>query len=73
MSEACPVFLAGVAEREGAWVTSGGRVLTVCARGTDLAKARSQAYAALASIRFEGMHFRRDIGAKGLRAPPSTP
>ena len=34
---------------------------------------RAQAYAALASIRFEGMHFRRDIGAKGLRAPPSTP
>ena len=41
-----------------------------CARaGADLAEARSQAYAATAHIRFEGMHFRRDIGAKGLRAP----
>ncbi|ATB26860.1 phosphoribosylamine--glycine ligase [Melittangium boletus] len=69
----CPVFVAGVAERDGAWLTAGGRVLTVCARGADLAEARAQAYAAVESIRFEGMHFRRDIGAKGLRAPAVTP
>ena len=65
----CPVFAAGVEEKGGAWLTAGGRVLTVCARGADLAEARSQAYAATARLRFEGMHFRRDIGAKGLRAP----
>jgi phosphoribosylamine--glycine ligase len=64
------VFLAGVESREGALVTSGGRVLTVCARGSDLADARTRAYAAAAALRFEGMHFRRDIGAKGLRATP---
>jgi phosphoribosylamine--glycine ligase len=65
----CPVFAAGVEEKGGAWLTAGGRVLTVCARGADLAEARSQAYAATAHLRFEGMHFRRDIGAKGLRSP----
>ncbi|MFY0568864.1 phosphoribosylamine--glycine ligase [Archangium lansingense] len=69
VSASCPVFAAGVEEKGGAWLTAGGRVLTVCARGTDLAEARSQAYAATAHIHFEGMHFRRDIGAKGLRAP----
>jgi len=64
------VFLAGVEAREGALVTAGGRVLTVCARGADLAEARTKAYATAAGIRFEGMHFRRDIGARGLRATP---
>ena len=53
-------------ERDGALVTAGGRVLTVCARGDDLGQARERAYAAVAGIRFEGMHFRRDIGARGL-------
>jgi phosphoribosylamine--glycine ligase len=67
------VFVAGVEEKAGGWFTAGGRVLTVCARGVDLAEARSRAYAATASIRFEGMHFRRDIGAKGSRAPIMTP
>ena len=64
------VFLAGVEARDGALVTAGGRVLTVCARGKDLAEARTKAYATAAGIRFEGMHFRRDIGARGLRATP---
>ncbi|MCP3101367.1 phosphoribosylamine--glycine ligase [Myxococcus sp. K15C18031901] len=62
------VFLAGVEQRADALVTSGGRVLTVCARGEDLARARERAYAAVAAVRFDGMHFRRDIGAKGLKA-----
>ncbi|MFL5347310.1 MAG: phosphoribosylamine--glycine ligase [Hyalangium sp.] len=64
------VFMAGVEQKDGALVTAGGRVLTVCARGKDLAQAREQAYAAISGIRFEGMHFRRDIGARGLRAAP---
>ena len=64
------VFLAGVEEQDGAIVTAGGRVLTVCARGQDLVEARERAYAAISGLRFEGMHFRRDIGARGLRAAP---
>ncbi|MCP3142593.1 phosphoribosylamine--glycine ligase [Pyxidicoccus xibeiensis] len=62
------VFLAGVEEQDGALVTSGGRVMTVCARGEDLARARERAYAAAAAVRFDGMHLRRDIGARGMKA-----
>ncbi|ADO72956.1 phosphoribosylamine--glycine ligase [Stigmatella aurantiaca] len=64
------VFVAGAEAKGGAIVTSGGRVLTVCARGDTLVEARARAYEAVAGIRFEGMHFRRDIGARGLRAAP---
>ncbi|XXF75623.1 phosphoribosylamine--glycine ligase [Myxococcaceae bacterium GXIMD 01537] len=64
------VFIAGAETKDGALVTSGGRVLTVCARGADLADARARAYQAVSAVRFEGMHYRRDIGAKGLRAAP---
>lgn len=56
------VFHAGTAQQDGQLVTSGGRVLAVTAVGPDFATARSHAYAALAQITFEGMHFRRDIG-----------
>jgi len=64
------VFMAGVEAKDGALLSAGGRVLTVCARGSDLVEARQRAYAAISGIRFEGMHFRRDIGARGLRAAP---
>ncbi len=60
------VFHAATARRDGAFVTSGGRVLTVVAGGADIAAARTRAYEAAASIRFEGMQYRRDIGLKAL-------
>ena len=62
----CQVFQAGTAMRDGALVTAGGRVLTVCAHGPSLAEARANAYGAVSRISFEGMQFRRDIGARGL-------
>ncbi|NTX14127.1 phosphoribosylamine--glycine ligase [Myxococcus sp. CA056] len=68
--EDATVFVASAEMRDGVLVTSGGRVLTVCARGDDLARARERAYAAVAAVRFEGMHFRHDIGVKGLKAAP---
>jgi len=43
-------------------VTAGGRVLTLVGRGNTLTAARSQAYAALTSLRFRGLHYRGDIG-----------
>ena len=46
---------------------AGGRVLGVTALGPDLATAQKNAYDAVALIRMEDMHFRRDIGSKGLR------
>ena len=60
------VFHAGTAERNGKLVTAGGRVLGVTATAADLATAVARAYAAVGDITFEGMHFRRDIGRKGL-------
>jgi phosphoribosylamine--glycine ligase len=65
--EGVHVFHAGTAERDGKLVTAGGRVLGVTAVADDLATALRRAYAAVGDIHFEGMHFRRDIGRKGLQ------
>jgi len=60
------VFHAGTRlDGEGRLVTAGGRVLGVTARGKTFEEARARAYAAVAGIRFEGMHFRKDIGMRG--------
>jgi phosphoribosylamine--glycine ligase len=58
------VFHAGTALRDGRLVTSGGRVLGVTATAADVPGAIDAAYAAVARIRFEGMHYRRDIGRR---------
>ena len=44
-------------------VTSGGRVLNVTAVGDTLENALSRAYEAVEHVYFEGMYYRRDIGA----------
>ena len=61
------VFHAGTRRSGDVLVTSGGRVLTVCAQGLDVADARARAYAGLAAVNFEGMHARRDIGLEPVR------
>jgi phosphoribosylamine--glycine ligase len=58
------VFHSGTARRGTDIVTAGGRVLSVCALGADVTAARERAYAALQSIQFRGMHFRKDIGCR---------
>jgi phosphoribosylamine--glycine ligase len=66
-AEAIPgveVFHAGTARRDGRLVTAGGRVLGVTAVGDDVPRAIEAAYGAVSRIRFEGMHFRRDIGRR---------
>jgi phosphoribosylamine--glycine ligase len=60
------VFQAGTRMGPQGLETSGGRVLGVTARGADLAAAMANAYAAVGKVRFDGMHYRRDIGRKGL-------
>jgi phosphoribosylamine--glycine ligase len=60
------VFHAGTAERGGQLVTNGGRVLTVVGRGSTYQDAIERAYAGVARISFDGMHYRRDIGRKAL-------
>jgi len=61
------VFHAGTALAGGALVTSGGRVLGVQALGADVAAAIRTAYAGVERIRFDGAHYRRDIGHHALR------
>jgi phosphoribosylamine--glycine ligase len=58
------IFHSGTAVRDGQLVSAGGRVLGVTALGPDLAAARRRAYDAVATIHFEGMHARTDIGAR---------
>ncbi len=60
------VFHAGTTRRGDDFVTAGGRVLTVVARGADIAAARAAAYDAVHMISFDGLHYRRDIGLKAL-------
>lgn len=55
-------FFAGVGEKEGQLVTSGGRVLSVVALGNDLDSAISKAYANTDKINFNGKTIRTDIG-----------
>ncbi len=70
-AEALPgvvAFHAGTELQGGRLVTAGGRVLNVTAVGNDLHQAVERAYEAIGRIHFEGMHYRRDIGAKALTA-----
>ncbi|RAO74664.1 phosphoribosylamine--glycine ligase [Dyella jiangningensis] len=61
------VFHAGTQlDAKGEVVTAGGRVLTVCALGKDIAAAREHAYAAVGKIHYEGAFCRRDIAHRAL-------
>ncbi len=61
------VFHAGTTKRDGGFYTAGGRVLGVTARGPELETALQRAYEAVGKIGFEGMHHRKDIGARALK------
>lgn len=61
------VFHAGTKRVDGRLVTGGGRVLGVTAGGNTLRAALEQAYRAVSQIHFDGMHYRKDIGQRGLR------
>jgi phosphoribosylamine--glycine ligase len=62
------VFHAGTKKENGQLVTSGGRVLSISAVGSTLKEALDTAYKGVEKIHFDGMYFRRDIGAKALAA-----
>lgn len=61
------VFHAGTKLSGNVLMTSGGRVLGVTARGPTLEAAIRSTYAEARKIHFEGMHYRKDIGQKGLK------
>jgi len=64
------VFHAGTREDAGRVVTAGGRVLTICAIGQDIAAARARAYAAIEKIGFDGGFYRRDIAHRAIGRKP---
>ncbi|HET9870668.1 MAG TPA: phosphoribosylglycinamide synthetase C domain-containing protein, partial [bacterium] len=60
------LFHAGTALKDGRVVTAGGRVLCVTGIGKTLKEALQKAYEAAGQLRFEGAHYRRDIGWRAL-------
>lgn len=60
------VFHAGTASKEGHVVTSGGRVLCVCALADDLQQAQAKAYEGVKQINWGSEYYRTDIGFKAL-------
>ena len=65
--EGVQVFHAGTSLQDGRLVTAGGRALSIAAHGQTLQGAVARAYDAAAHVKFEGMHYRRDIAQRGLR------
>jgi phosphoribosylamine--glycine ligase len=61
------IFHAGTKLDNNVVVTSGGRVLGVTASGVTLDLAMANAYEDVRKIHFDGMHYRKDIGQKGLK------
>lgn len=58
------VFNAGTALQDGELRTAGGRAFAVAAVRETLAEAVEAAYKGVEGIKFQGMQFRRDIGAR---------
>jgi phosphoribosylamine--glycine ligase len=61
------VFHAGTTKNNTGWVTYGGRVLGVTARGSTIENAVKEAYDAVDKISWNGMHYRKDIAHRALR------
>ena len=56
------VYHAGTKYEDGKFYTNGGRVLGVTAKAETLDEALEKAYSAVDKIKFDGVHFRHDIG-----------
>ena len=61
------VFHAGTSLAGCGIVTSGGRVLGVTSLGNSIKEAVENAYRAVSTIKFKGMHYRKDIGARAIK------
>jgi phosphoribosylamine--glycine ligase len=64
------IFNAGIAYQGGQLVSTGGRVLSVCATGASIPEALQKAYSAVDTIwSLPALHYRTDIGIKALQPP----
>jgi phosphoribosylamine--glycine ligase len=61
------VFHAGTTLKDGKVFTSGGRVLGVTAMADTIESAINRAYSVVHMVKFDGMHYRSDIGKKALK------
>jgi len=57
------IFHAGTTMKDGRLVTSGGRVMAVTSMGSTMQEALDKSYSSVRKISFNGMSYRRDIGA----------
>ncbi|KAL8681531.1 MAG: hypothetical protein Q9186_002347 [Xanthomendoza sp. 1 TL-2023] len=68
------IFHAGTALTEGSLITAGGRVIAATSTADSLTVALTQAYNIMESIDWPGMHYRKDIAHRALKATaPSQP
>lgn len=67
--DGCFVYHAGTKLSEnGEFLTNGGRVIGVTAKGDSLQAALDKAYSGVKEIKFDGAHYRNDIGQRALKA-----
>ena len=62
------VYVAGAAEKDGKLLTNGGRVLGATAVADTLEEAIQGAYGMVEKIHFDNAFYRKDIGARALKA-----
>jgi phosphoribosylamine--glycine ligase len=67
------VFHAGTVRKDNHIITSGGRVMSITALGSDHKQAIERAYEAVGRIKWEGVYFRKDIGRKAMKNQGSSP
>lgn len=62
------IYIAGTKLQDGVQVTSGGRVLGVTETAPTLREAVDKAYRTMEKVSFQDMYYRKDIGARALKA-----
>jgi phosphoribosylamine--glycine ligase len=65
-TDSTKVFHAGTAEKNGAVVTDGGRVLCACALGNSVTEAQHKAYEVVKKINWDNVYYRTDIGYRAI-------
>ena len=67
--DGCFVYHAGTKlSDDGKFLTNGGRVIGVTAKGNNLQEALDNAYEGVKKISFDKAHYRKDIGQRALKA-----
>ncbi len=64
--QSTPRLRSGQAVHSPQFITDGGRVLNVVSLGDNIRQAIDKVYKAVGKIKFEGMHYRKDIGHRAL-------